>query len=77
MRGKGSYWRERERERERVCLFCDAWSKRIFFGCEKKRREKRTREEIKGTWSNVAMYEVKHFCCVFTNIKTCTSSLYL
>jgi hypothetical protein len=48
MRGKGSYWRERERERERVCLFCDAWSKRIFFGCEKKRREKRTREEDKG-----------------------------
>ena len=72
MRGKGSNWREREREK-RVCLFCD--EAKEFFLVVKKKGERRGQEGV--TWSNVAMYEVKHFCCVFTNIKTCTSSLSL
>ena len=78
MRGKGSYWRERERERERECVFFVMHGAKEFFLVVKKKGERRGQEKrTKATWSNVAMYEVKHFCCVFTNIKTCTSSLYL
>jgi hypothetical protein len=52
--------------------------KKEIFGCEKKKRREILREEDKGDVVKCCyVFEVKHFCCVFTNIKTCTSSLYL
>ena len=67
-----------ERERERCVFFVMHEAKEFFLVVKKKGKEKRTRKEDKGDVVKCCyVFEVKHFCCVFTNIKTCTSSLYL